>query len=139
MDRPRTIRSDVPCNTKTDIVVQLQVGCTCFRRSPHRMLMIWTCGHVWSRLLHKTTQPPSQREACWSYFDEVRIFPALTVVKLDPGNERLPPLREDESKNTVLWKVVADRTVADKTPLESLGLQPSSYGHLKDWLKERIE
>lgn len=55
-----------------------------------------------------------------SYFDEVRVFPSLTVVKLDPGNERLPPLREDDSKNTVLWKVVADPALADKTPLEKL-------------------
>jgi hypothetical protein len=41
-----------------------------------------------------------------SYFDEVKVFPILTVVKLDPDNERLPPPREDDSKNTVLWKIL---------------------------------
>jgi len=53
-------------------------------------------------------------------FDEVKIFPILTVVQLDRDNERLSPLREDESKNKVLWKVVADPSAVDKTPIENL-------------------
>ena len=61
-----------------------------------------------------------------SYFDEVKVFPILTVVKLDPGNERLPPQREDDSKNTILWRVVAHPTVTDKTP--SANLERVEYG-----------
>jgi|GEM_PF-1997969 len=55
-----------------------------------------------------------------SNFDEVKVFPILTVVELDRDNERLPPLREDESKNKVLWKVVADPAVIDKSSIENL-------------------
>jgi hypothetical protein len=55
-----------------------------------------------------------------SYFDEVRIFPILTVVQLDPGNERLAPLREDDSKNTVLWRIVADPAATDKTLVKNI-------------------
>lgn len=70
-----------------------------------------------------------------SYFDEVRVFPTLTLVKLDPGNEHLSPLREDNSKNTVLWKVVADPTVADKTPLETI--ERIEYGNVpKGFIQE---
>ena len=53
-------------------------------------------------------------------FDEVKVFPILTVVQLDRDNERLSPLREDERKNKVLWKVVADPSAVDKTPIENL-------------------
>lgn len=55
-----------------------------------------------------------------SHFDEVKVFPILMVVQLHRDNEKLPPLREDESKNKVLWKVVADPTVVDKTSTENL-------------------
>lgn len=61
-----------------------------------------------------------------SYFDEVKVFPIFTVVKLDPGNERLHPQLEDQSKNTILWKVVANPTVTDKTP--SVNLERVEYG-----------
>src|SRR5690242_16970815 len=54
------------------------------------------------------------------HFDEVKVFPILTVIQLDRDNERLSRLREDESKNTVLWKVVADPSAVDKTPIENL-------------------
>lgn len=55
-----------------------------------------------------------------SFFDEVKVFPILTVVELDPDNERLPPLHEDKTKNKVLWRVVADSAAEDKTPIENL-------------------
>ena len=55
-----------------------------------------------------------------SSFDEVRVFPILIVVQLDPDNERVPPLREDDNKNKVLWKVVADPALTDKSPLENI-------------------
>ena len=43
--------------------------------------------------------------------------PSFTVVKLDPGNERLPPLRQDDSKNTVLWlKALAMRISGAHSP-----------------------
>lgn len=54
-----------------------------------------------------------------STFAEVKVFPILTVVELDRDNERLPPLRGDESRNKVLWKVVADPAVKDKTSIEN--------------------
>ena len=60
------------------------------------------------------------------YFDEVKIFPIFTVVKLDPDNERLVPQNEDQSKNTILWKVVVHPTVTDKTP--SANLERVEYG-----------
>jgi hypothetical protein len=42
------------------------------------------------------------------------------VVQLDPGNERLAPLREDDSKNTVLWRIVADPAATDKTLVKNI-------------------
>lgn len=55
-----------------------------------------------------------------SYFDEVKVFPILTVVQLDRDNEPLPRLREDKSKNKVLWKVVADPAIVDKGSIPNL-------------------
>jgi hypothetical protein len=42
------------------------------------------------------------------------------VVQLDHGNEHLPPLREDDSKNTVLWRIVADPAATDKTLVKNI-------------------
>lgn len=70
-----------------------------------------------------------------SYFDEVNVFPILTVVELHPNNERLPPLREDENKNKVLWRVVADSATKDKTPIENL--ESVEYGKVpKGFIQE---
>jgi hypothetical protein len=55
-----------------------------------------------------------------SYFDEVRVFPILTVVILDPSNELLQPQREDDNKNTVLWRIVVDPAATDRTSSEKL-------------------
>lgn len=60
------------------------------------------------------------------YFDEVKIFPILTVVKLDPGNEHLDAQNEDQSKNTILWRVVVDPKVTDINP--SATLERVEYG-----------
>jgi hypothetical protein len=40
--------------------------------------------------------------------DHVRIFPILIVSELHPENANVEPLREDDAKNRVLWKIVAD-------------------------------
>ena len=50
-------------------------------------------------------------------FDYASCCSQSRVLQLD--RERLSPLREDESKNKVLWKVDAD-PVAGKTPIENL-------------------
>lgn len=38
----------------------------------------------------------------------VRIFPILIVSELHPENANVEPLREDDAKNRMLWKIVAD-------------------------------
>jgi hypothetical protein len=67
-----------------------------------------------------------------SFFDEVKIFPVLAVVQLHPDNEKLPPLREDDEKNKMLWKVVADPAAKDTSSVESIerieyGIVPKGF------------
>lgn len=38
----------------------------------------------------------------------MRVFPIFIVRQLHPDNESLTPIREDDAKNRVLWKIVAD-------------------------------
>ncbi|MGH9962869.1 MAG: hypothetical protein ACREBC_38090 [Pyrinomonadaceae bacterium] len=71
-----------------------------------------------------------------SFFNEVKVFPVLTVVQLHPDNERLPPSREDESKNKVLWKVAADPTVVDKTLVERI--ERIEYGKVPQGFTQEI-
>jgi hypothetical protein len=40
--------------------------------------------------------------------DHVRIFPILIVSELHAENANVEPLREDDAKNRVVWKIVAD-------------------------------
>ena len=43
-----------------------------------------------------------------SFSDHVRIFPILIVSELHRENANIEPLHEDDAKNRVLWKIVAD-------------------------------
>lgn len=52
--------------------------------------------------------------------NEVRIFPLLMLVQLHPENMKVPPLQEDDSKNRILWKIVADPKATDSANLERI-------------------
>ena len=75
------------------------------------------------RKLIKNTSPLSFAHTQLSritLFNEAKVFPVLTVVQLHPDNQQLPPLREDDAKNKVLWKIVADPAATDSTLVESI-------------------
>jgi len=56
----------------------------------------------------------------------------LKLVQMHPDNEPLPPLQEDDSKNRVLWKIVADPKSTDSANVETIerieyGIIPAGF------------
>lgn len=56
----------------------------------------------------------------------VKIFPIFIVKELHPDNENRSPLHQNDEKNLVLWKIVADSTVGPAASTEEL--QRIEYG-----------
>lgn len=63
--------------------------------------------HSQSGLFISGGNPPAF-EIRRSFGAHVKIFPLLIVSQLHPDNENVGPLQEDDEKNRVVWKIVAD-------------------------------
>lgn len=65
-----------------------------------------------------------------SPFDHVDIFPLLIVSQLHPDNEKVGPLQEDDAKNRVVWRIVADpraSSLSDKLERVDYGKVPPGF------------
>jgi hypothetical protein len=70
------------------------------------------------------------------FSDEVRVFPILIVQQLHPDNEQVSPAREEEAKNRVLWRIVAEPKYSDTNLVEKV--ERIEYGKVPAGFKQEI-